>query len=53
MLFVAIFLLILAVVFTFIGIRSGNKNMRNMGIIFLIAAFGAGWVTFFAYSAFS
>jgi hypothetical protein len=53
MLFVAIFLVILGLVFIITGIRGGNKSMRDMGIIFMIAAFGAGMVTFLAYSAFS
>lgn len=52
MLFVTIFLAILALVFIGYGARGSNKDMITLGVVFLIAAAGAGLITYFAFSAF-
>ena len=52
MLFVAVFLFILSAIFLFFGYRNSNSDMTKMGVIFLIAAVGAGAITYFALSSF-
>ena len=52
MLFVTIFLLILATAFLGFGIRSDDKSLIVLGTVFAVSAGGTALITHFAISSF-
>lgn len=52
MLFIAVILLVLSAVFFWQGFRSSDGNLVKLGVIFLVASFGASLITYLALKAF-
>jgi hypothetical protein len=50
MIFVSVFLAVLAIIFLWSGFRSGNTSMRDLGFVFTIAAIGTGVISYIALS---